>query len=96
MGPRIGGEVCRRGTDPMKRVVTGVNSAVAAGQPKKPRVRLQRINCDLAKPYPPDGQGYSGGAGAGARGSGPSNGAVTLLGRGEDLEQQSQQPQRHV
>jgi hypothetical protein len=57
MGPRIGGEVCSWGKDPMKRVATAMNSAVTAGQPKKPRVRLQRINCDLAKPYPPDGQG---------------------------------------
>ena len=57
MGTREGGQVCGLGSMKMKRTPTAVAVPAEVARPKKPRVKLQRINCELARPYPPDGQG---------------------------------------
>jgi hypothetical protein len=47
----------KSGNQPMSKELRGSATAVVAGNVPAPvRVRLKRVNCDHAIPYPPDGQ----------------------------------------
>src|SRR4051812_27487353 len=49
--------VCENRNQPMNRKLSTSAPSVAAGKVPAPvRVRLKRVNCDQAIPYPPDGQ----------------------------------------
>ena len=50
-------ELRKSGNRPMSKKLRGSATAVVAGNVPAPvRVRLKRVNCDRAIPYPPDGQ----------------------------------------
>ena len=49
--------LCENGSGPMSRKFGGPTTSVATGKVPAPvRVKLKRLNCDQAIPYPPDGQ----------------------------------------
>src|SRR5262245_5127933 len=49
--------LCKSGDRPMSKKLRGPATAVVAGNVPAPvRVRLKRVSCDHAVPYPPDGQ----------------------------------------
>ena len=50
-------DVCENRNRPMNKKLSTPAASVAAGKAPAPvRVRLKRVNCDQAIPYPPDGQ----------------------------------------
>ena len=50
-------DVCENRDRPMSRKLSAPAPSVASGKVPAPvRVRLKRVNCDQAIPYPPDGQ----------------------------------------
>jgi hypothetical protein len=49
--------VCENRNRPMSKKLSAAAASVASGKVAAPvRVRLKRVNCDQAIPYPPDGQ----------------------------------------
>src|SRR3954465_14119858 len=49
--------ICENRNRPMNKKLSTPAASVAAGKVPTPvRVRLKRVNCDQAIPYPPDGQ----------------------------------------
>ena len=54
--------LCKSGNRPMSKKLRGPATAVVAGNvpvagmPAPVRLRLKRVSCDHAIPYPPDGQ----------------------------------------
>ena len=49
--------VCENRNRPMSKKLSAAAASVASGKVPAPvRVRLKRVNCDQAIPYPPDGQ----------------------------------------
>src|SRR5262249_31604846 len=52
-------EFCKEGDMVMSKKLTQITTSVVAGnRPAPVRVRLRRINCNYAQPYPPDGQAF--------------------------------------
>ena len=50
-------DVCENRERPMSRKLSAAATSVASGKVPAPvRVRLKRVNCNEAIPYPPDGQ----------------------------------------
>ena len=57
MAAIAGPGICENRDRPMSRKLTAAAPSVASGKVPAPvRVRLKRVNCDQAIPYPPDGQ----------------------------------------
>ena len=57
MAAIAGPGICENRDRPMSKKLTAAAPSVASGKVPAPvRVRLKRVNCDQAIPYPPDGQ----------------------------------------